>query len=171
LVSAAASTSRTTIVRLANGLEMPPSPAACAGAEALHHERLAHMRLGNDQVVDVEVVIVFRVGDRAFQRLADVERNALLRELEIRERDIDALAADELGQEVELLRAHAKHPAHGLGFVLLEGARRLFLRHGQPLFAFLSAAWPWKVRVGENSPSLWPIMSSVTSTGTCLCPL
>jgi hypothetical protein len=21
---------------------------------------------------------------------------------------------------------------------------------------FLSAAWPWKVRVGANSPSLWP---------------
>ena len=27
---------------------------------------------------------------------------------------------------------------------------------------FLSPAWPRKVRVGANSPSLWPTMSSVT---------
>ena len=39
------------------------------------------------------------------------------------------------------------------------------------LFAFLSAEWPWKVRVGANSPNLWPIISSETSTGTCLWPL
>ena len=34
-----------------------------------------------------------------------------------------------------------------------------------------AAEWPWKLRVGENSPSLWPTMSSVTSTGICLWPL
>ena len=38
-------------------------------------------------------------------------------------------------------------------------------------FAFLSDEWPWKVRVGENSPSLCPTISSVTSTGMCLWPL
>ena len=31
--------------------------------------------------------------------------------------------------------------------------------------AFLSPEWPWKVRVGANSPSLWPTMFSVTNTG------
>src|SRR3954469_82038 len=30
--------------------------------------------------------------------------------------------------------------------------------------------WPRKVRVGANSPSLWPTMASVTKTGTCLRP-
>src|SRR5699024_2474478 len=30
--------------------------------------------------------------------------------------------------------------------------------------------WPLKVRVGTNSPSLWPTISSVTYTGTCLRP-
>src|SRR6476619_5752465 len=30
--------------------------------------------------------------------------------------------------------------------------------------------WPRKVRVGANSPSLWPTIDSVTKTGTCLRP-
>src|SRR5687767_735368 len=37
--------------------------------------------------------------------------------------------------------------------------------------AFLSPEWPWNVRVGANSPNLWPTMFSVTITGTCLWPL
>src|SRR5689334_5384201 len=39
------------------------------------------------------------------------------------------------------------------------------------LAAFLSPECPWKVRVGANSPSLWPTMFSVTKTGTNLRPL
>src|SRR4030065_128599 len=37
--------------------------------------------------------------------------------------------------------------------------------------AFLSAEWPLKVRVRENSPSLWPTMFSDTYTGMCCLPL
>jgi small subunit ribosomal protein S3 len=37
--------------------------------------------------------------------------------------------------------------------------------------ARLSPAWPWKTRVGENSPNLWPTMFSFTSTGRNLRPL
>ena len=33
------------------------------------------------------------------------------------------------------------------------------------------AAWPLKCRVGENSPSLWPTMFSVTYTGMNFFPL
>src|SRR4030095_8582830 len=33
-----------------------------------------------------------------------------------------------------------------------------------------SLTWPRKVRVGANSPSLWPIIISVMNTGTCLRP-
>src|SRR4051812_29033108 len=36
---------------------------------------------------------------------------------------------------------------------------------------FLSPECPWNVRVGANSPSLWPTMFSVTNTGTNLRPL
>src|SRR5262249_48872737 len=41
----------------------------------------------------------------------------------------------------------------------------------QRFLAFFSwPAWYLKVRVGENSPSLWPTIDSVTYTGTCLRP-
>ena len=40
-----------------------------------------------------------------------------------------------------------------------------------PWRTFFSAEWPWKVRVGANSPSLWPTMFSVTNTGMNLRPL
>ena len=42
---------------------------------------------------------------------------------------------------------------------------------GYFLLAFLSAAWPGKFRVGANSPSFMPTISSETSTGTCFWPL
>jgi hypothetical protein len=40
--------------------------------EALHDERLADIGLGDDERVDVEVMVVLGVGDRAFERLLDV---------------------------------------------------------------------------------------------------
>src|SRR5690606_14994301 len=40
-----------------------------------------------------------------------------------------------------------------------------------PYFAFLSPPRPLKVRVTANSPSLWPTMFSLTSTGTWFLPL
>ena len=130
------------------------------------------MSFGDDEIVDVEAVIVFGVGDRTLERLADVARDALARELQIGERRLHLLAADELSEKIELLRADAQHAGDRLGFVVLQGALGLRFRHdGQALFAFLSAACPWKVRVGENSPNLWPIISSVTLTGICLWPL
>src|SRR5438552_17110409 len=43
---------------------------------------------------------------------------------------------------------------------------------GAPGFtAFLSPVWPWKVRVGANSPSLWPTLFSGTETGVDVQPL
>ena len=49
-------------------------PRAC---EALHHQVLADVGLGDDQIVDVEVVVVLGVGDRRLQRLLDVAGDAL----------------------------------------------------------------------------------------------
>ena len=96
----------------------------------------------------------------------------LSREFEVGERGRDLLAADELGEKIELLRADAQHADSRLGLVVGEAPRVGFLGHrGYALFAFLSAEWPWNVRVGANSPNLWPIISSDTSTGMCLWPL
>jgi hypothetical protein len=40
-----------------------------------------------------------------------------------------------------------------------------------PYFDFLSAKWPLYVRVGANSPNLWPTIFSETNTGICWRPL
>src|SRR6185312_15807404 len=135
---------------------------------------LADAGLGDDEIVDVEVVVVLGVGDGAFQHLLDLMRDAARRELQLGERSLDALAADGLRHQVQLARAGADVAADGRGLGVREDAGARFLAHQSALFAFLSpppAEWPWKVRVGENSPSLWPTMSSVTSTGMCFLPL
>src|SRR4029077_21050676 len=77
-------------------LENPTHAAAAARVKALDHDRLADMRLGDDEIVDVEIVIVLGVGDRRFQALANVARDALAREFEIGQRGRHLLAADEL---------------------------------------------------------------------------
>src|SRR5262245_56305264 len=65
------------------GLQDLSHAAAAARREALEHQRLADMRLGDDEIVDVEIVIVLGIGDRRFQALAHVARDPLARELEI----------------------------------------------------------------------------------------
>ena len=44
--------------------------ATAARHEAAHHDRLAHLGMRHDQPVDVELVVVLGIGDRALQRLA-----------------------------------------------------------------------------------------------------
>ena len=47
------------------------------------------MRLGDDEIVDLEVMVVFGIGDRRFQALLNVDRDTLARELQIGERRRD----------------------------------------------------------------------------------
>ena len=54
------------------------------------------MGLGDDQIVDVEIVIVLGIGNGALQRLPDLPGDALARELQVGERRRDLLAADQL---------------------------------------------------------------------------
>src|SRR5665648_285419 len=146
-------------------------PAARSRAKPLQDHVLAHIGLGDDQRVDIEVVIVLGVGNGRLQRLLHVLGDALTRKSQIGERAIDLLAPDQLGKQVELLRAHANVPGHGLRLAVFERALALRLAHYFVLFALRSATWPWNVRVGENSPNLCPTMSSVTRTGMCFWPL
>src|ERR1700675_5204181 len=89
------------------------------------------MSLDNDEIVDVEIVIVLGVGDRRFQALAHVAGDTLAREFEIGERGRNLLAADELRQEVELLRADPQHAGNRLGLGVGERALALFLAHAK----------------------------------------
>src|SRR5688572_9786605 len=87
------------------------------------------MGLGNDEIVDVELVIVFRVRDRRLQALAYVLGDPLAREFEVGERGRDLLAADQARDQVEFLRAHPEHPGDRLSLVLGEAALMRFLAH------------------------------------------
>ena len=117
------------MVRCENGLVIAPTRPRARDLVPLDHQRLADMGLGDDEIVDVEVVIVFRIGDRRFQALAHVAGDALAREFEIGERGRDLLAADELRQKVQLLRADPQHAGDRLGLVVGERALALFLAH------------------------------------------
>ena len=162
------------MVMFENGLKIRPTRPRPRGTNRFMTMRLADVGVGHDQIVDVEIVIVLGIGDRRFQALANVAGDPLLREFEIGQRARDLLAADQARDQVELLRADAQiaRQGHRLAVVQCALARRL-THDASPHFrlAFLSAAWPWNVRVGENSPNLCPTMSSVTYTGTCFLPL
>ena len=117
------------MVRCENGLVIAPTRPRARDLVPLDHQRLADMSLGNDEIVDVEIVIVLRIGDRRFQALAHVAGDALAREFEIGERGRYFLAANELRQQIELLRADPQHAGNRLGLVVGERALALFLAH------------------------------------------
>jgi hypothetical protein len=69
--------------------------AAAAGMKALHDDGLAHISLGNNQLVDIEIVVVLGVCDRRFKRLLDGRGDALARKLKLGQRLVNLLAADD----------------------------------------------------------------------------
>ena len=63
--------------QVGEGLLDAPGAAAGPWREALHDERLADIGLGDDEVVDVELVVVLGIRNRAFQGLLDLDGDAL----------------------------------------------------------------------------------------------
>src|ERR1700738_1076494 len=103
--------------------------ATAARCETLHHDALADMGLGHDQIVDLEVMVVFGVGDRRLQALLDVDRDPLARKLQIGKGSRSLPAADQLRDKIKLLRAHPKHPGALLGLVIREAPCALWFAH------------------------------------------
>src|SRR6266513_940802 len=75
-------------------LENRATAAACAYLMPLDYYRLADMGRGDDEIVDIEVMVVLGISDRRFQTFAHIARNALAREFEIGERSRNLLTAD-----------------------------------------------------------------------------
>src|SRR5882672_9629368 len=122
--------------------------------------------LGYAQFVDVGAVVVLGIGNGRLERLLDDSGGLLLREGQDVERLVDRLAAHQVRDQPALLRRKPGAADRCCGF------------HRQAPYCFFgatevlrSAAWPLKVRVIANSPSLWPTICSVTYTGTCCLPL
>jgi len=97
--------------------------------ETLHGDRLADRRLGDDESVDVEVVVVFRVRDRRSEDLARVLGHRLLGEGQDVHRVFDLAAADQGGDEVELLGGTTNGGADRKSFLLADAAGCCLLAH------------------------------------------
>src|SRR3954447_15334836 len=111
----------------------PRRTAAGAGGEPLHRDALADRRLGDDEAVDVEIVVVLGIGDRRGEHLADIDGHRLGREGEDVESVLGLLAADELSDEVELLGRAADLRADRQRLVVGDLAGGCCLAHGLPL--------------------------------------
>src|SRR6202042_1184980 len=77
--------------------------ATAARCETLHHDAVDDMSLGDDQIVDIEIMVVFGIRDRRFQALLDVDRDPLARKLQIGECRRSLAAADQLRDQIKLL--------------------------------------------------------------------
>ena len=128
--------------------------AAAARMEAAHHHRAPHLGARHHQPIDVELMVVLGVGDRALQRLLHLLRDAALGEGQRRHRLLRRLVADQPGHQVELARRDTQVRHDRLRLGVGDAARMIGLAHDR--LARLSPEWPVKVRVGENSPNLWP---------------
>src|ERR1700757_3816095 len=95
----------------------------------LQYKSPADRGLLHEKAVNIELVVVLRIGDRRLQNLSDVARDAAPREGQFRERGRGSLAADCLSDEVELARARAQAP-HGRGcFTVVEPPFSGWLTH------------------------------------------
>ena len=86
----------------------PRRAAAAAGVKPLHDKGAADRGLLDVEAVDIELVIVLGIGDRSLQHLLDVAGDAAVREGQFGQRRATHLAADRLGDEIELARAGAQ---------------------------------------------------------------
>src|SRR5207302_4891194 len=119
----------------------------------------------DDQLVAVEIVVRLGVGHGRAEHLLDLPRGGARSEREHGPRLRNRAAPDVLGHEPRLAGRHAHPAGDGLDLLALGGSHQVLLTS-----ALRSPEWPRKVRVGANSPSLWPTICSVTNTGTCLRP-
>src|SRR3546814_3003713 len=117
-------------------------------------------------LVRIELVVGLRVGDGRGQHLADVGGDGAIGELEDAVGVVDVEATDEVEDLTGLVRRHPQVADLGPRAGALVGLGSECHRYRRPRACFSMPAWYLNVRVGENSPSLWPTIASVTYTGT-----
>src|SRR5687768_632918 len=148
---------------MAGALADAVGPAHGARPDPLPCRAFVGEDLLDDQVLrTVPALGLQRVRNGRTQRLQHRNRRRLVRVLEHGVGVLHLAAADQIDDQPHLARRDANVTAD-------------CARFHQTSFTFFSAAirplWPRKIRVGENSPSLWPTMFSVTYTGMNLFPL
>src|SRR5690606_38483436 len=126
-------------------LEPPASPEPSPGAA----RAIVGVDLLDDQVAWVQLEVVLGVGHRALDRLHDELRTLLGHEVQLVNRSVRVHTAHGVAHEAQLLRRDRQ--------VL---GRRAYIHRVTYLFDS-RVKCPRNVRVGANSPSLWPTMFSV----------
>jgi hypothetical protein len=132
--------------------------AFCSCRETTESRGFLNIDRSHTEFVNVCTVVVFGIGNSRIESFADDAGSFLLRERKNVQGLVNGLTADKIRNQTAFLSREANSTYDCCGFhcyYLLAGA------------AFLSAAWPLKVRVNANSPSLWPTMFSLIKTGTC----
>jgi hypothetical protein len=115
--------------------------AAATGVEALHDDRLADIGLGDDQASTSRSWLFSALAMALSSVFLTCRRCACARTRD-RQRLVDLLAADQRGDQVQLLRADAERAENRLGLVVLEPAFGAF---GLPMLLplrLLVAPWP-----------------------------
>ena len=97
--------------------------------EALHHQILTDAGFRNHQIIDVQVMVVFGIGDGRLQRLLDDAGDALLRKSQNIQGAFDLLAADLLRHQVQLARGDADVAGNGHRLMVRQYARASLLAH------------------------------------------
>src|SRR3984957_4099329 len=136
------------------------APALRSRVKALEHRGRIDLDAGDLELVHVGVEIVVRVGDSRIEHLEHDARALLRHELQGGHGARRGLAPDRVHHQAALLRGDACVAQFRCGLHAYSAAE-----------TFLSPECALKVRVGANSPSLWPPMFSDTSPGTCSRPL
>src|SRR5439155_4830271 len=107
----------------------PCRSAAPARVKPLQYEGATDRRLLGVEAVDIELVIVLGIGDRCLQNLLDVGSDTAVGETQFRQGRGGTLAADRLGDKVELTRAGAQPTQTRLRLGFIETARGGALAH------------------------------------------
>src|SRR3954452_713785 len=147
---------------MAGSLVDPGRSPARPRPPALDRRSLVDRDRRDPQVLGDEVVVGLGVGGGRVEELRDVTGGAARGEGEQRPRLCHRHPANLVGDQAQLARRDAD--------VARLGAHRGRLWIGGHAYLSRPLEWPRKVRVGANSPSLWPTIDSETNTGTCLRP-
>ncbi len=126
--------------------------------DALLARPFVDIRFRHEELIDIHVLrFVLGIRDGRVQNLLDRRRNPFIDRAQNVDGVAHLLAANHVDDQPCLLRRDPY--VAGFGFRQTIGV----VRHDYfAAFSVDLAAWPLKVRVGENSPSLCPTMFSVT---------
>ena len=142
---------------LADARRSPPG----AWPPALERRALVGEARRDVELVLVLLVVVHGVGRGRVEQLGDLARHGSLGVLEHGAGFVDRQAADEVEDLAGLVGRHPQELDARPGARLLVGLGDSHV-YRLPRTAFSMPAWNRKVRVGANSPSLWPTIASVT---------